>query len=423
MEDLYSKYLECDGRVTTDSRAVKGGELFFAIKGENFDGNAFALKAIESGARYAVVQRGFFQEKRKELIEVEDTYQALKELAICHRKHLEIPVIGLTGTNGKTTTKELIREVLSRKFRVSATEGNLNNDLGVPLTILKIGREAQIAVVEMGASHPGDIDKLVEISQPDYGLITTVGKAHLLGFGSFEGAKRTKGELYRYLSSKEGSVVFLNSDDPDLKQMASQWVKSHIWEYGIRYQNAEILPATTENPFARIRLDGQIIESHLVGSYNAINIMAAIAVGDYFGVERVEAVKAVSDYIPVNNRSQMMNTGRNVLIVDAYNANPSSMSAALDNFALIRAPKKLALLGDMRELGADSTQEHETIVRKTSGADYETMFVGEEFGKVTSSFADADALRAYLEENPVTGATILIKGSHSIQMEKLISVL
>ena len=317
--DIYKKFLEC-GVVTTDSRAIKGGEMFFALKGENFDGNEYALKALEAGAAYSVVNAegpaGDSDDPR--LIKVEDTLKTLQELARWHRSMTivdgkPLTVIALTGTNGKTTTKELIREVLSVKYRVTATEGNLNNSIGVPLTLLKINPQTQLAVVEMGASHPGDIKELVDIALPNYGLVTNVGKAHLLGFGSFEGVKSTKGELYDYLR-RTSDKVFLNVDNPHLCQMASERnlqsdperPYSLILPYGLDYSGAKVLPSSPEYPYLRIDLDGRVIATNLVGAYNADNVMAALAVGEYFGVSREEAVKAVEAYVPSNHRSQMV---------------------------------------------------------------------------------------------------------------------
>ena len=369
MEDLYQKYLACGGRVTTDSRAIAGGEIFFALRGENFDGNDYAAKALESGAAWAVVNDDAELPADARFIRVADPLQTLRDLAIWHRTHVrdgKLPVLGLTGTNGKTTTKNLIAAVLAKKYRITATKGNLNNDIGVPLSLLSITPETEIAVIEMGANHPDDIAKLVKVSQPDYGLITNVGRAHLLGFGSFEGVKAAKGELYKWLGSHRGSVIFLNEDDPDLREMAAKQ-PCHTFGYGIAAQGAQILPATPEEPFLRIQLGAELIRTQLVGAYNATNVLAALAVGDYFGVPRADAIAAIAEFAPDNNRSQMVRTQANTLIVDAYNANPSSMRAALDNFRHVQAPRKLALLGDMRELGEESLAEHQKVVRQLRG--------------------------------------------------------
>ena len=447
--DLYNIYKEC-GVVTTDSRAIKGGELFFALKGENFDGNEYALKALEAGAAYAVVNKNSSvasaAESDRRIFPVEDTLKTLQDLARWHRSMTfvdgkPLTVIALTGTNGKTTTKELIREVLSVKYKVTATEGNLNNSIGVPLTLLKINSETQLAVVEMGASHPGDIKELVDIALPNYGLITNVGKAHLLGFGSFEGVKKTKGELYDYLR-RTSDKVFLNVDNPHLCEMANERhlqsdperPYSLVIPYGLEYSGAKVLPSTPDQPYLRIALqDGGEIKTNLVGSYNADNVMAAIAVGVNFGVSFEDACAAVAAYVPSNNRSQMTSTERNTLIVDAYNANPTSMDAALTNFANVDAPFKIALLGDMLELGNDSLVEHVAVIQKALSLGLNSIcFVGAEFGKALESqsntenlkwFANSQDLAEWLSQQNISGATVLVKGSRGTRMEKTISVL
>lgn len=445
--DIYKVYKQC-GSVTTDSRSIKGGELFFALKGENFDGNEYAMKALEAGAAYAVVNKdsSVASIADERLIPVEDTLKTLQELARWHRSMTfvdgkPLTVIALTGTNGKTTTKELIREVLSVKYRVTATEGNLNNSIGVPLTLLKINAETQLAVVEMGASHPGDIKELVDIALPNFGLITNVGKAHLLGFGSFEGVKKTKGELYDYLR-RTSDKVFLNVDNPHLCAMASERhlqsdperPYSLVLPYGLEYSGAKVLPSSPEQPYLQIGLkDGGVIRTNLVGSYNADNVMAAIAVGMHFGLTFEEACTAIAAYVPSNNRSQMTATERNTLIVDAYNANPTSMEAALTNFSNVRAAVKIALLGDMLELGEESYEEHVTVIKKALESDLETVcFVGTEFGKALDSvpesakvkwFVDSQSLADWLAQQNVSGATILIKGSRGTRMEKTIASL
>ena len=443
---IYNKFKEC-GVVTTDTRTLKGGEMFFALKGENFDGNEYALKALELGARYAVVNAssevGASDDPR--LIKVEDTLKTLQELARWHRSMTfvdgkPLTVIALTGTNGKTTTKELVREVLSVKYKVTATEGNLNNSIGVPLTLLKINSETQLAVVEMGASHPGDIKELVDIALPNFGLITNVGKAHLLGFGSFEGVKATKGELYDYLR-RTADKAFINVDNPHLCQMTSERNMQHdperpeslLIQYGLEYQGGKVLPSSAEHPFLRVEVDGVVINTNLVGTYNADNVMAALAVGRQFGVSFEEAVKAIEAYSPSNNRSQMTKTSRNTLIVDAYNANPTSMAAALENFSNVSADCKVAMLGDMLELGKESAEEHATVIRAVQNHSLSAVyFVGKEFASASESvtygenihfFPTSDALAEHLATLNLTGATILIKGSRGTRMEKVIPVL
>ena len=432
--------------MTTDTRTLKGGEMFFALKGENFDGNEYALKALELGARYALVNKSAAVAASDDprLVKVDDTLKTLQELARWHRSMTivdgkPLTVIALTGTNGKTTTKELIREVLSVKYRVTATEGNLNNSIGVPLTLLRINSETQLAVVEMGASHPGDIKELVEIALPNYGLITNVGKAHLLGFGSFEGVKKTKGELYDYLR-RTADKVFINVDNPHLCQMASERnlqsdperPYSLLLPYGLDYQGGVVLFSDEKHPFLRILCGGVLINTNLVGSYNADNVMAAIAVGVHFGVSFEDAVKAIEAYVPSNNRSQMTKTENNTLIVDAYNANPTSMAAALENFSNVSAKCRIAMLGDMLELGEDSAAEHKALVESALSRTFcKVFFVGKEFGAVSSVadgssamfFNTSDELAEYLRANPVKDATVLIKGSRGTRMEMVIPVL
>lgn len=459
IQNLYEIYCKCGCRVTTDTRTLSGGELFFALKGESFDGNEYALAALEGGAAYAVVDAlspvaaSCADDPR--IIPVEDTLRTLQELARWHRSMTfvdgkPLTVIALTGTNGKTTTKELIRQVLSVKYRVTATEGNLNNSIGVPLTLLRINGDTQIAVVEMGASHPGDIRELVEIALPNYGLVTNVGKAHLLGFGSLEGVMATKGELYDYLR-RTSDKVFINVDNPLLCKMASdrnlqsdpERPYSLLLPYGLEYQGASVMPSSPEQPYLRLSIpdsDGSIVlvQTSLVGSYNADNVMAAIAVGRHFGISLKEAALAIEAYVPSNNRSQMMRTEKNRLIVDAYNANPTSMTAALDNFASVSAPSKVALLGDMLELGTESVAEHVAIAKKALSLGLSKVcFVGAEFGKALQiikkeqeelcdaamHFDSSDSLKSYLDANPLEDALVLVKGSRGTRMEKTISSL
>lgn len=488
VQRLYSAFLEC-GRVTTDSRAISGGEMFFGLKGENFDGNEYALKALEAGARYAVVDEGSAAATSGDprVVVVPDTLEALQALARHHRENTfvdgkRLTVLGLTGTNGKTTTKELITRVLSVKYNVTSTQGNLNNDIGVPLSVLNINSKTQIAVIEMGASHPDDIEKLVKVCEPDYGLITNVGKAHLLGFGSFEGVKKAKGKLYDYISEHGGSI-FLNADDENLVAMAAERKGLNVIEYGIGYWNAMVLPSDAEHPFVRMAIPDQVaslvegplvrqcspisdatestenllcFETNLAGAYNANNIAAAIAVGLHFGVSLEDAIQAVSEYIPKNNRSQLEKTDRNILIEDAYNANPTSMAAALDNLATVQAAHKAVIIGDMRELGTESVAEHIAILKKLALMDLDLVcLVGEEFRKALDSeqmvrqarhpfalgvepvvrqcsptsevppsntkwFPTSDDLVTWLKSNPISNHTILIKGSRGIRMEKIL---
>ena len=443
--EIYKIFKSCSG-VTTDSRTLKGGELFFALKGENFDGNEYALKALEAGAAYAVVNSdsSVASVTDERLIKVEDTLKTLQELARWHRSMTfvngkPLPVVALTGTNGKTTTKELIREVLSVKYKVTATEGNLNNSIGVPLTLLKVTPETQIAVVEMGASHPGDIKELVDIALPNYGLITNVGKAHLLGFGSFEGVMNTKGELYDYLR-RTADKAFLNVDNPHLCKMANdrnlhtdpERPYSLVIPYGLDYQSGKVLEADSKNPFLRVNVEGRTICTNLVGSYNADNVMAALCVGKEFGIEFEDACKAIEAYVPSNNRSQMTSTERNTLIIDAYNANPTSMDAAIRNFSAIKADKKAMMLGDMLELGEDSIKEHIELIKKVLDTDADLIcLVGKEFSEAVKTensekihhFMTSVELAEWIEKNPINGHTVLIKGSRGTKMEKIVEKL
>ena len=457
---LYGIFTSCGAKVTTDSRKINGGELFFALKGENFDGNEYALQALERGAAYAVVDdsspAAAAAAGESRLIPVSDTLRALWALARHHRDRLSIPVLGLTGTNGKTTTKELINAVLSTRFRTHATSGNLNNNIGVPLTVLGISPDTEIAVIEMGASHPGDIKELVDIAAPDFGLITNVGRAHILGFGSFEGVKATKGEMYDFIAGNVGGagMVFVNQDNPLLVEMAASRgfgtaqddsvfdMEAFLGRdrmrpvpmglvavpYGLHYSGSAVLEADAAHPYLRLRLaDGTPVSTNLVGSYNADNVLAALCIGRFFGVPQSDAVAAIESYVPSNNRSQMQRTGRNVLIVDAYNANPSSMKAALDNFAGFDAAKKIVLLGDMLELGEESVAEHLKVLRLVAEYGFEGYFVGEEFLRAGAErcFSTSDELAAYLasHESEFSSAAILIKGSRGTRMEKVIPVL
>ena len=419
ISNLYQIFKSSAG-VNTDTRTLRENQLFVALKGENFDGNAFALQALEAGACCAVVSDTVEADDPR-LVKVPDTLKTLQELAAYHRQQLDIPVIGLTGTNGKTTTTELIRTALAAKYRVYATEGNLNNDIGVPLTVLRIGADAQLAIVEMGASHPEDLKPLLAVAQPTHGLITNVGKAHLLGFGSFEGVKHAKGLLYDYLKEHDG-VAFANADDPVLQEMLWERGMSRI-PYGM--DGVTVVPATPEEPFLTLQWEDKTLKTHLVGAYNAANIMAALRLAWFFAVPEADAFTALAAYVPSNNRSQLVKTGRNTLIVDAYNANPSSMAVALDNLALSEG-RKVALLGEMRELGAEAAVEHKRIVARLQGL--EACLVGQEFAKAAEGsgipvFESSDALAAYLQEHPLSGCTILVKGSRGTRMEKVIASL
>ena len=382
--------------VSTDTRNLPAGCVFFALHGERFDGNKFAKQALEQGASLAVIDNPEYALPEGTLL-VEDTLLALQDLARAWRRELGLPIIGITGTNGKTTTKELLATVLSTKYNLHYTQGNLNNQIGVPLTLLQITRTHEMAIVEMGASHPGDIKELVEIAEPNYGLITNVGRAHLEGFGSFEGVQQTKKELYDYLREHQG-FIFRNTDNPYLAQMAGD-LKTVAYTTGT-------MPSGT----------------NLVGEYNAENVSAAICVGEYFGVSYEQALAAIRQYVPTNNRSQAMQTANNQLIVDAYNANPTSMQAAINAFK-----GDTYILGAMRELGEYSHLEHQNIVNMLAERKAENVFlVGEEYMRTTSPypvFENVEQLHKYLETNPLRDKNILLKGSRSTQMEKLLDIL
>lgn len=433
LSELYKLYQQ-HPLITTDSRDCPEGSIFFALKGESFDGNRFAKAALEKGCAYAVIdEREFAEEGNERLILVDNVLTTFKELAREHRRRFDIPVIGITGTNGKTTTKELIAAVLGEKYNVMYTRGNFNNDVGVPKTLFSLRPEHEIAVVEMGASHPGDIKALVDYVEPTCGLITNVGRAHLQGFGSFEGVKRTKGELYDFLESHNG-LLFLNESNPDLMEMAAQRNFGRIISYG-RDEGGNVEGEVIDcSPFLNFRWRqhlhaGQMpanayeVETHLIGAYNLDNMLAAIAVGLHFGVSPAQINHALGHYIPSNNRSQLETTEHNRLIVDAYNANPSSMAAAIDNFKLMKAERKMAILGDMLELGAVSDEEHQKTVDALAAAGIkEVWLVGEEFGKTHTAFRkfkNVDEVKAAIAAHRPENYYILIKGSNGIHLSQL----
>ena len=429
LERLYQTYLQ-SRYVTTDSRQIAPGCIFFAFKGETFDGNAFAPQALEQGAALCVISDPRYKVDDRCVV-VDDVLATLQELARHHRAQLTIPVVGITGTNGKTTTKELVHAVLSRRYRTHATAGNFNNHLGVPLTLLSIPADAQIAIIEMGANHPGEIEALCNIADPDYGLITNVGRAHLEGFGSFEGVVKTKTELYRHLVAKHGKA-FVNADNDILADQAAQCHLQTVG-YGSSEQAQVRGHLVGSDPYMKFYIeDGDnvyTIQSNLLGNYNFDNAMAAVAVGMFFGVEPWDIKEAIEQYVPTNNRSQYKETERNTLFLDCYNANPSSMKVALDNFEALPKDNKVAMLGGMKELGEESRKEHETIVeRLLANPTISAVLVGPEFAFAADNaalrwFPDADAAVAYFTENPLSGATVLLKGSNSTRMWKLEKVL
>ncbi len=432
IQQIYKLFLKSNG-VSTDSRSITSGCMFIALRGDNFNGNDFIKQALDSGASFAITDEDTFTGDER-VIYVKDSLTTLQELARHHRRELNTPLFGLTGSNGKTTTKELITTVLSTKFNVISTSGNLNNHIGVPLTVLKIDKNTEIAIIEMGASAPGDIALLCSICMPDAGLITNVGKAHLLGFGSFEGVMKTKGELYDFLNNSGGTVLF-NSSNEHLSRMVSQREGLRSVTYGMNERRAEVLRISSD-PHLHLSIDdGKIvIKTNLIGDYNADNILAALAVGEFYGTDPLVSARAIENYIPTNNRSQLVNTKYNTLVVDAYNANPTSMRAALDNFFKLNLSPMGLIIGDMLELGEFSGNEHTAILRYVEESSAASVyFVGKEFmsaaeqggfkAKNTLFFESSIKLREYLEFNTPKGMTFLIKGSRGTRLERVLDVL
>lgn len=433
IKQLYAVY-QAHPVVTTDSRSCPEGSIFIALKGASFDGNKFAAAALEKGCSYAVVdEKEYYVEGDDRYILTDDCLTTFKELSREHRRQFNIPVVGITGTNGKTTTKELVSAVLAEKYNVMHTEGNFNNDVGVPKTLLRLSPEHEIAVVEMGASHPGDIKKLVEYVEPTCGLITNVGRAHLQGFGSFEGVKKTKGELYDFLKTHDG-LVFLNTGNPHLVEMARERELDRVISYGGEDDANVQGRVTAADPFITIewqeagKPNVYSVKSHLIGAYNVDNMLAAVAVGLHFGVTPEQINHALEHYQPTNNRSELVKTADNTLIVDAYNANPTSMAAALDSFEQIDTKlPKMAILGDMRELGAVSEEEHQKVVDtlKAKGLN-DVWLVGEEFGKTQCDFHkynNVEEVKQAIAGHKPTGKCILIKGSNGTKLFELPALL
>lgn len=427
IEELYSIYLK-HPEVCTDSRAITKDCLFFALKGEHFNGNTFAASALEKGAAFAVVDEPAFV-KGERIKLVKDVLETLQQLANHHRRQLKIPFIAITGSNGKTTTKELIRNVLSKKFRTHATKGNLNNHIGVPLTILSIKAGTEMAVIEMGANHLLEIKMLCEIAEPDYGLITNIGKAHLEGFGGFEGVKKGKGELDDFIVTNNGTI-FLNADNTDLVEMANQKKISKRITFGSSHECQCRGHLQTATPFVKIRWEyseqQSEVSSQLIGSYNFENILASICIGNYFGVDEKQINEAIEEYVPGNSRSQVIRKGTNMIILDAYNANPTSVSLALKNFNEIQAKHKIIFLGDMAELGAESEKEHAaTIDLLKSMKPDELILVGKNFSRFANQlpchyFESSAEAANWVKTHPFTDSAMLIKGSRSVQMEKVL---
>ncbi len=422
---LHEKFLEC-GSVSIDTRKIQPHCLFVAIKGERFDANTFAAEALEKGASYVVIDNQEFYIDARTIL-VDDSLEALQELSRYHRKYLGLPIIALTGSNGKTTTKELIHAVLLRKFNARATVGNLNNHIGVPLTLLSFGKETEIGIVEMGANHQKEIEFLCGLAEPDYGYITNFGKAHLEGFGGVEGVIKGKSELYDYLSAHD-KLAFINLNDPIQSEKGRQ-LKS--FTFGQQQERGDVhFENITADPFVSVSFDSISVSSKLIGLYNANNINAAIAVGKYFGVENEKIKSAVETYIPDNNRSQLLTKGTNEIILDAYNANPSSMAVAIENFLQLGKTDKVAILGDMFELGQESRAEHRRLVDSVRNAeDVVFYFIGKDFFHNQTGdrnfhfFEDFDTFSEQLTTEKLQGKTILIKGSRGMALERTLDLL
>lgn len=423
IEKIYQYYSQ-KYLVSTDSRKIEEGCVFVALKGERFDGNDFAYQVAQENIAACVIADRKDLPHHERLFIVEDSLTALQELARLHREKCNIPIIGITGTNGKTTTKELTAAVLSKKYNLIYTQGNFNNHLGLPLTVLRIKPDTEMAVVEMGANHPNEIAQLCTIANPDFGIITNIGKAHLEGFGSFEGVVKTKNELYDFIRNKNGRL-FVNHDNELLVKL-SNGIDSLT--YG-KDNSADIKASiVSSNPYLIINWEGNEIKTNLVGDYNFENVMAAISVGCHFNVEKDLIIEALENYTPTNNRSQFIRSEKNEIVMDAYNANPVSMHHAIKNFRNISSENTLLILGDMRELGKDSEKEHQAIISLIKELKFENVIlVGEEFKKTAgtdfTTFTNVEELLTYINSNDISGKKILIKGSNSIRLEKIVNVL
>lgn len=431
ISELYTIYTKSP-HITTDTRNIQANSIFFALKGERFNGNQFAQKAIDQGCSYAVVDEKEYA-TGSQFILVNDVLEVLQALAIHHRKQFKIPIVAITGTNGKTTTKDLTARVLEKQYKVLYTHGNLNNHIGVPLTLLQLTNEHEIAIIEMGANHPGEIAELCKIAAPNFGLITNIGIAHMEGFGSFENLVKTKKELYDYIGNQDDGKIFLDAENLLLKELALEEELTAI-EYGTAdcedyFINGGVIENT---PFLKFKWCianqvCQIVETHLVGCYNLTNALAAITIGKYFGVNSNSITQAITEYEPTNNRSQLKQTNKNKLIIDAYNANPTSMKAALENFKTLNVDQKVLILGDMKELGVNSLLEHQTIVdyAEQNGFDH-AILVGENFAQIDSKYPhckNCEELKAYLVQNPIINSYILLKGSRGMKLEECIDLL
>jgi UDP-N-acetylmuramoyl-tripeptide--D-alanyl-D-alanine ligase len=425
LTQLYQRFLEA-GKVSTDTRQISPGSLFFALRGDKFNANEFAAQALAKGAAYAVVDEAKYAVDERYIL-VEDSLTALQQLAKHHRSQLKIPVVGLTGSNGKTTSKELVLAVLSRKFKTYATKGNLNNHIGVPLTILSIDDSYEMAVVEMGANHLGEIALLSSIANPTHGFITNIGKAHIGTFGGFENIIRGKSELYQHLLTTNGTV-FINSQNAILANMAKRFKQPYFYPAAADYYHAELLDA---DPFIRFKAeDRAVVQTQLMGAYNFENIAAALCIGKFFGVEANDANQAIAEYVPGNMRSQVMAKGTNTIILDAYNANPSSMEAAIENLAAMKAKKKVAIVGDMFELEGEAATEHARIGELLKSKNFDTvilcgsLMLSAKTKVETAIYCEQKSeLIEWLKQNPINDATILVKASRGIGLETIVDYL
>jgi len=424
MEELFNYFYSSTG-ICTDTRNITKDCLFICIQGENFDGNTFAKKALEQGAKFVIIDNKEYLDRTKNIYFVENSIAFLQKLANYHRKKFNIPVIGITGSNGKTTTKELIHSVLSKKYNVLATIGNLNNHLGVPFTLLRLTKEHDVAIIEMGANKFKDIEELCTIVEPTHGIITNIGKAHLEGFINLEGVIKTKKELYDSIEKNKGEI-HLNNDDEILRNITP--LKTSIHTYG--KQNAEVCGELIRlSPFVEMKWNSSSYQSELlqlkmIGEYNFYNYLAAISFGVSFGVENQLISEAIKEYTPTNSRSQVKETTKNTLILDCYNANPTSMKSALDSFSMIDNPNKICILGDMRELGRESYKEHSKIIEQIEDLNLQVYAVGKEFSQTKScnilqKFDTVDELKEHIQLFPIQGKLILLKGSRGVQLEKI----
>ncbi len=426
IKQLHQYFLKCNS-ASTDTRNVITNDLFFALKGDNFNGNKFAAQALEKGAKYAVIDEADYALNSNYIL-VEDVLTTLQELAKYHRQYLGVKIIALTGSNGKTTTKELINTVLSKTYNTTATVGNLNNQIGVPLTLLSMNSATEIGIVEMGANHQKEIEFLCDIAQPDYGYITNFGKAHLEGFGGTKGVIKGKSELYNYLISNQ-KHIFLNADDTIQLKKLSNYIK----KFGFSQSNSQYynITLTDTNPFVQVNVEEVLIQSNLIGAYNFTNICASIIIGKYFNVPLNSIQSAIENYKPTNNRSQIIKKTGNQIILDAYNANPTSMTAALDNFSELKNNSKIAILGDMFELGETSSKEHQTIADYTLRLNIDTVYlIGNHFFRTSithsdklQSFETFEAFKTFLETKSFKNATLLIKGSRGMALERVLDLI